>query len=469
MLKNAAFGCILTTLAWATICSAADLRTTNLSTTYVPPGAVSLGAELRSGKSPYIGVDNTSSQLNDNRVDLIPLYLYEDKWLFARGTSAGVHLFSNGALTVDTLIKYRFDRLEADSNAYFAGMEDRKQSVDGGLSAAFSGDWGAVSATWLSDFMGHHNGAEWDISYRYPWQSGRLVMSPFVSYVYQDRDLVDYYYGVRDDEALPDRPAYRAGSASFWRAGISISYRVSQRVMVFSNIAVEQLDQEVRNSPLVDEKQLGEATVGFAYSFGNIWDDATRQDNSTRLGEWSWRLNTGYQAQGPFHTTHRGDLQRSRDVHAYMAGLTLGKLLSDGRYLDYWGRISVNRRFENGYQDDFFEYNAYVMAMTTLHSSKTHKELFRYGLGFGFSYASKVPMVEQVKQARRDRNTAHFLNYLEAQFDVPLSLVFGEHVSRDCYTGISLLHRSGIFANSDILGNVSGGSDMVTFHVECKR
>lgn len=109
------------------------------------------------------------------------------------------------------------------------------------------------------------------------------------------------------------------------------------------------------------------------------------------------------------------------------------------------------------------------MAMTTLHSSKTHKELFRYGLGFGFSYASKVPMVEQVKQARRDRNTAHFLNYLEAQFDVPLSLVFGEHVSRDCYTGISLLHRSGIFANSDILGNVSGGSDMVTFHVECKR
>jgi len=31
------------------------------------------------------------------------------------------------------------------------------------------------------------------------------------------------------------------------------------------------------------------------------------------------------------------------------------------------------------------------------------------------------------------------------------------------------VHRSGIFATSDILGNVSGGSDVLSMHIECKR
>ena len=137
--------------------------------------------------------------------------------------------------------------------------------------------------------------------------------------------------------------------------------------------------------------------------------------------------------------------------------------------MDYWGRLSFNRRFENDLQDDFWEYNAYVMVMGTGYSPWTDKELFRYGLGFGFSYAERVPMVEQIKQASRGENTSHFLNYLEAQIDFPLSRLFGDAVSNKCYVGLTLVHRSGIFANSDILGNVSGGSDVLTAHLECKR
>ena len=469
MLKKTAYCSLYVILLfWVGVSAAGGLAPVTIINSYAPPGTVSLGAVLRGGDSPYKGVDSVSSLLNENQLDLIPLYLYEGKWFFTRGTSAGVHLFRNNAFTIDALIDYRFDRLEVDSNDYFTGLKNRRQTVDGGLSAALQSDWGVVSATVVNDLMGHHNGYEWDLSYRYPWRSGRLSITPFVSYIYQDRDLVDYYFGVGASEALPDRPAYTPGSADFWRAGIGVSYQLTQHLMAFSNIAFEQVDRKVYDSPLVDERQLGAAVVGFAYLFGNALDDSSKQD-SERQGEWSWRVNTGYQAEGPFHRTHRGNLQRSQDTHAYMAGLTLGKLLTDGKYVDYWGRVSMNRRLENGYQSDFWEYNAYVMAMTQLHSSKTQRELFRYGLGFGFSYASSVPGVEQIKQQRRDRQTARFLNYLEAQFDVPLNVIFGDSASKNCYTGVTLIHRSGIFADSDLLGNVSGGSDMVTFHVECKR
>jgi outer membrane scaffolding protein for murein synthesis (MipA/OmpV family) len=396
-----------------------DRQTTNVKIRDVPAGTVGLGAGVRAGNTPYKGVRSVSSLLNDNEYDLIPLYLYEGKWLFFHGTTAGLHLFDNGWLKVDALAAYRFDRLETDADPYFAGLQERKQTVDAGLSMTLSGDWGEASATWVHDLQGRHNGYEQDLTYSYPWSVDRLSLSPFVSYVYQNRDLVDYYYGVSASEALPDRPAYQAGAASFWRTGINVSYQLSQRITLFSNFSFEPLDSEVRKSPLVNEKQLYAAVLGFSYWFGNALNDSSKQNGSERIAEWSWRLNAGYAADATVHKVHRGFLKRNQDAHTYIGGLTLGKLLSDGKYIDYWGRLSLNRRFENGYQSDFWEYDAYVMAMTALHSPWSHQEVLRYGFGFGLSYASSVPIIEKISQERRGRNDAHFLNYLEAQLDVP--------------------------------------------------
>ncbi|WP_083394590.1 MipA/OmpV family protein [Marinobacter sp. AC-23] len=246
------------------------------------------------------------------------------------------------------------------------------------------GGWGSLSTTWANDVLGVHNGYEWDFTYSYSWEPGRWSLSPFVSYVYQDSDLTNYYYGVNAAEALADRPFYQPDAAGFWRAGINTSYWATSRLLLFSNVASQHVDSEIFNSPLVDESQLTSATFGFAYLFGNARDDSTKRPGSGRSGEWSWRLNSGYQAEGPFTRTLTGTLKRSEDVHAYMAGLTLGKLISDGKYIDYWGRLSLNRRLENGNQSDFGEYNAYVMAMTTATRPGHRRSGFVLVLASGF-------------------------------------------------------------------------------------
>jgi hypothetical protein len=101
-----------------------------------PPGTVGLGFGLRGGDTPYRDIDNVASMNNDNSTDLVPLYLYNGKWFFFHGTSAGVHLLDQGAVSVDAVASYRFDRLETDASPFYAGMEDREQTVDGGLSIA---------------------------------------------------------------------------------------------------------------------------------------------------------------------------------------------------------------------------------------------------------------------------------------------------------------------------------------------
>jgi outer membrane scaffolding protein for murein synthesis (MipA/OmpV family) len=431
------------------------------------PGTVGLGFGLRFGDSPYKGIENVASINNDNNSDLVPLYLYNGKRLFFFGTSAGIHLVDRPGFSIDAVANYRFDRLEADADPFFQGMEDREQTVDGGLSVSLERPWGTLNATAVTDLLSRHNGQEYSLSYSRGFRAGNLQLMPYASYIYQSADLLDYYYGVGPDEANASRPEYTAGADDFWRLGLNTSYRLTPGWHLYANLAFENVPDSVRDSPLTDKDQLLSGFVGASYQFGNVFDS---EDEAVALGKgWSWRLNAGYTAEETFHKVHRGSIRPSDDVDTYLAGLTIGKLLQDGEKIDFWGRVSLNRRFENDLQDDFFEYVAYVMAMGTGYSPWNDRELFRYGFGFGFSYADRVPMVEQIKQARSGGDTSHFLSYLEAQVDFPMRNLFGEAASKDCYVGLTLVHRSGIFGTSDILGNVSGGSDVLTGHVECRR
>lgn len=464
--RRGPIGLCLVACLFAGAAPAADLLT-RTPIVESEPGTVGLGFGLRLGDSPYKGIDNVASINNDNSSDLVPLYLYNGKRLFFHGTSAGIRLINSPAISIDAIADYRFDRLETDADPFFQGMKDRDQTVDGGLSVTLRQPWGTLNATALTDLLSRHNGEEYSLSYSRAFRFGDLQIKPYASYIHQSSELLDYYYGVDADEATPSRPQYTADADEFWRLGLNAWYRLTPGWRLHANLAYESVSDSVRDSPLTDKDHLLSAFVGASYQFGNVFD---RSDEPYALGKgWSLRINGGYTAEETFHKVHRGSLMPSDDVDTYLAGLTIGRLLQDGDKVDFWGRVSLNRRFENGLQDDFFEYVAYVMAMGTGYSPWSDRELFRYGFGFGFSYADKVPMVEQIKQARRGGETNHFLNYLEAQIDFPMRNLFGEGASKNCYVGLTLVHRSGIFGTSDILGNVSGGSDVLTAHLECRR
>lgn len=445
-----------------------DNQVTQVPFANAQAGSVGLGAGVRAGRSPYKGIETLSSLENENNTDLVPLYLYEGQYLFSHGTRAGVHLWDK-TVTLDAVVQYRFDRLETEASDFYRTVQDRDQTLEGGV--ALSTDIGSidVSLSWLSDIQSRHNGYVTDITVRHDWHLNRLTFSPYLSLIYQDQDLIQYYYGVSASEARVDLPKYSPSAALFARLGLNTTYRLIDNWYLFANITWESLDRQITDSPLVDERNLYTAFLGFHYQFGNVFQPHSSTPEASNSKDWSWRLHGGYQAQMVFHKLHRGDVKRSRDVHTYLAGATLGKLLSDGDIIDFWGKFSINRRLENDYQDNFWEYNVYAMAMGTGYSPWSQRELFRYGFGFGFSYAQRIPMVEQIKQQRKGSYTSHFLNYLEAQVDFPLRHFTDAKSVRDCYVGVTLIHRSGIFSTSDILGNVSGGSDILAGHMECKR
>ena len=426
-----------------------------------PPGTAGLGGGLRISSDPYFTNDR-----QDPPLDLVPMYLYEGKWLFAHGTAGGIHMYRNDWFSISALAQYRFQNLDPSRDSFYEGLEKRSQTLDAGLTAKFFGDNWLLDLQWVTDTLNNHNGQEAQISYRYAYRRGSWLFSPFISWRYQNANLANYYFGVSEAEARPDRPAYAVGGAQIVSFGLNTSYSVTERILLFGNIGFGGFDDAIENSPLVDNPSVSAAFVGGTYMFGNVFKPTTSDED--RVSEWSWRVNYGYQADGNIISEiDQGDFSKSSVADTNLAGFTLARLLTDGRRVDFLGKIALFRHLEEDYEGSFNSYAAYIMAMGKGYSPWTSNELFRWGFAFGMSYADQVPIAEQLKQEEKGGNTSRFLNYLELQVDFPLRRVSKAKWIEDCYAGVTVVHRSGIFGTSNILGDVAGGADWITAHFEC--
>jgi len=427
------------------------------------PGTPALGIGGRFGNLPY--------KNGDENPDLVPLFLYEGRWLYSHGTSGGLHIYRNDRVIFDAFVRYRFLKLDPDYDDSLRGLDERKPTLEGGLSFGIRGNWGEVKASWLTDLQGNHNGEQAELSYRYRFDRGRWAFSPYINLEWQDEDLTDYYFGVDPDEVAPARPVYYPGTALNLDFGLNTSYRVTDTIQLFGNAALKKWDDTIYDSPLVDKAVTAVAYLGAAYTFGNAYGPA-KGASPDRETEWSWRANYGYQADGNIvGEIDQGHFSKSEDVDSKIAGVMFGRLLNQGPRVDYYGRLALYRHFQEPIEDDYNSYAAYIMAMGKGFLRWREQAFFRFGFGLGVSYAEKVPSVEQIKQSGRDRETNRFLTYLEMQLDFSIdAMTKGRSgIFRNCYIGSTVVHRSGIGAVSDMLGEVAGGANWITGHLECMR
>ena len=201
--------------------------------------------------------------------------------------------------------------------------------------------------------------------------------------------------------------------------------------------------------------------------------DRPRSPTSVDGPLWAYRLHWAYQThQNIFPLLMAGLWEKTQQVPNFtptQMGLTLSRLIKPGERVDLFGRFGLFRHFEDEFQGDFWSYNAYITAMFKAYSAWSDRVAFRWGLSFGVSYAEKIPAVEFYKFDAKGKQSSHLLNYLEWQMDFPLDSLIKSEITRGCFIGATVTHRSGIFGTSDLLGNVAGGSDWAGIHVECQR
>jgi len=211
-----------------------------------------------SGK-PYKGYDE----------DIFPIGMvfYESPTWSFRGTEVGYRLFDTESLDFKAIARWRFDGYDDDESSALTGMDRRHMTVDGGASLAWSGDWGALTASFVNDLLGRHDGRELRFAYSKRFALGDLSLTPSVGMRWQSDNLVRYYYGVETDEVRAGRPRYRPKEAINPYAGVSLSYDLEGPWSLYGALQYEWLASEITDSPIIEDHHRLSVLAGLLYEF----------------------------------------------------------------------------------------------------------------------------------------------------------------------------------------------------------
>ena len=426
----------------------------------------SLGFGMRNGTFPYVG--------EDVEEDFFPLIVYNGQRFFIDGTRAGFHLLNNEDWLFSGYAAYRFGGYNEEDSTELDDM-DRDDGVDGRFALTRKTGFGRFTLDYGADISDKSEGWDTQLRWGVPFELGNFRYRPWIGLTYEDQNLVNYYYGVQSDETAPGRPAYETSSALEWHYGIDLSYRVATHHYIGLNLDYQSLDTTKRNSPIVEDGNIFHSFLSYRYEFNDYQDDPAVSGSLFRglkQGEWYWRVAGGRTTKVKFNELMRfKNLFQPEERNTGLASIFVGKKVTDNFFwLPIEGYVTTGyvRRFERGEQPDFNEYvlgfKAYFSKFPWSHIVRT-----RVGLGEGISYAERIPIVEKENVESKNRSASHLLNYLDWSWDVNLGDVFKQKSLKGCYLGWSVHHRSGIFASSDLFGNVNGGGNVNTLYVQCHQ
>ncbi|WP_158637092.1 MipA/OmpV family protein [Arenimonas daejeonensis] len=224
-----------------------------------PPPRWTLGVLAANRDAPYVGLDEG--------LLFAPLVRFEGERFHIRGLRAGGNLYENGGFAIDSFFQVRLDGYKAKDSPFLAGMDDRDFSLDGGFAAKWSREKvGQFDLAVTTDLLGRSYGEEVQLSYSALFRRFGWTFVPSLTLQWQDEDLIDYYFGVRDDEALPGRAAYRPGSAMTPQFLLLATHPVGKRWSVFTYLGYSWFPSEITDSPIVDQDSRATVMLGLGYS-----------------------------------------------------------------------------------------------------------------------------------------------------------------------------------------------------------
>lgn len=219
-----------------------------------------------------LGLFNGSTEYKDidAKTYVLPVLTYEGEHFSLSPTRAEYHIQLSGNTWVSAIGALRLQGYEADQSKTFKGMDNRDIGFDLGASINYyDEELGFLSLEWLTDITETSEGDEVSAIWAYPFEGPSLTITPSVFARWQSEELVNYYYGVKTKEATATRLAYTPKSASTYGAALSLDYKITKSIILFSEVSAFSLHEEVKNSPLVsNDKDVGyNVSAGFLYSF----------------------------------------------------------------------------------------------------------------------------------------------------------------------------------------------------------
>lgn len=206
----------------------------------------------------------------DDKPLVVPALAWQGKRFFASPGSLGMHLYKADGLRVSAVVTPYTLRFKTDdvNDAQLRRLHSRQMSAMAGVNAEYKADWGIVGASVQREVSGHDGGMESNLHYSYPIQAGRFTWVPRVGVVHSSARLLDYYYGISNEEALRSGlAAYRPGSATSPSLQIAVSTPLGNKWRATGVVANQWFGDAVKDSPMTRDGSQTSAFISLMRAF----------------------------------------------------------------------------------------------------------------------------------------------------------------------------------------------------------
>lgn len=195
----------------------------------------------------------------ENETGFIPFIFGGYGPVFIEANRAGFTFYRDGTFFASVVGQLRTHQFrDADDSPAFASLGDRKRAIELGAQVGARLPAGFFTRlALLQDVSGAHESHEWDWQLYRRDSFGPVRLLSSFGIQYQDKKLVNYYYGT---------PTYNAGDAFGAEIELIATYPVGAWG-VFAGTRSYIYDNEVSDSPLADGNKIIQFFAGVGYYF----------------------------------------------------------------------------------------------------------------------------------------------------------------------------------------------------------
>lgn len=203
----------------------------------------------------------------DNKTRVWPLLTFENRWVRVFGPGVEFKLGRSGPLSYGLTLGYAGEGYKAGDSPFLTGMDKRRAGIWAGGRLGLQMGLTSFSTDLSADASNHSQGMRLRLGVDHRVPLGDFGLTPRLTATWLDRSYVDYYYGVKANEATAARAAYSPGSAVNVEFGVRADYRLDSQQVLFADVGVVALGNSIKRSPLIERSTVPELRLGYLYRF----------------------------------------------------------------------------------------------------------------------------------------------------------------------------------------------------------
>ncbi len=374
--------------------------------------------------------------------NFIPLFYYENEYIYMHAMTYGVKLFDTDAFQFSLLSRIRLLSIPK-------GLQNKVQGD--------SIDYGARARYFLADnqyidleLMGNSNdGSLVNLTYSSDLVYGDAYLSPYATFSFKDSAFNTDYYGSEVYEIDGDFDV---------TAGFDLKYHVYSNFYLLGGASATYLGSNISGSQMIDN----DITYSLYGGIG-IFNDKKKKFFDVDGMKPYIRIAQGWATVSNLQDILSGSViedEYSNQMTSIFYGHPIYKSLFN-LPIEVYLPIGFTYHHSSEIQDATWELDLEMKAYYTLPIDAVD---IRFGAGEGFSYVDDITYIERLDGEPKGYKMSHLNFYLDLSADINLN--FMSESLDGLWLGAAVHHRSSVFEASSLFGRIKGGSNYNTVYLQ---